>query len=133
MMPQFGPESKKKLALLHPDLQALLREAIKVMNFTIVCSFRDKAGQDAAVASGASKTPWPTSKHNKVPAQAFDFCPYRNGLQWNDREAFYYMAGIFKGIATQMNIPIRWGGDWDGDNDLHNQTFNDLPHIEIKL
>ena len=30
-----------------------------------------------------------------------------------------------------MNIKIRWGGDWDSDNIMKDQTFNDLPHFEI--
>jgi peptidoglycan L-alanyl-D-glutamate endopeptidase CwlK len=26
---------------------------------------------------------------------------------------------------------IRWGGDWDMDNDLSDNTFNDLVHFEL--
>jgi peptidoglycan LD-endopeptidase CwlK len=30
-----------------------------------------------------------------------------------------------------MGIEIRWGGDWDGDGDLSDHKFNDLPHFEL--
>jgi len=36
------------------------------------------------------------------------------------------------GVAKQMNLPIRWGGDWDMDNDLDDSNFLDLVHFEIK-
>jgi peptidoglycan L-alanyl-D-glutamate endopeptidase CwlK len=26
---------------------------------------------------------------------------------------------------------IRWGGDWDGDQDFRDQTFDDLAHFEL--
>jgi peptidoglycan L-alanyl-D-glutamate endopeptidase CwlK len=35
------------------------------------------------------------------------------------------------GIAAKMGIKIRWGGDWDRDEELHDQTFFDLPHFEL--
>jgi hypothetical protein len=31
-----------------------------------------------------------------------------------------------------MNIKIRWGGDWDSDNIMKDQTFNDLPHFQLE-
>ena len=44
---------------------------------------------------------------------------------------FYYFSGIVKAIAVSMNIEIRWGGDWDNDNDFNDQTFDDLCHYEL--
>ncbi len=35
------------------------------------------------------------------------------------------------GIASQMGTPLRWGGDWDGDTELRDQKFVDLPHFEV--
>ena len=34
------------------------------------------------------------------------------------------------GVAAAEGIKIRWGGDWDRDNDLADQSFNDLVHFE---
>ena len=44
---------------------------------------------------------------------------------------FYFLAGIIKAIANKRNIKIRWGGDWDDDNDFKDQHFNDLGHFEL--
>ena len=34
-------------------------------------------------------------------------------------------------IAGKMKHRIRWGGDWDGDTDVKDQKFMDLPHFEL--
>ena len=31
-----------------------------------------------------------------------------------------------------MGVDIRWGGDWNGDFNLKNQNFYDLPHFEVE-
>ena len=130
-MPVFGKVSTERLVQAHPDLQRLLNEAIKHIDFSVVCTYRGREDQEAACASGASTKHWPDSKHNSLPAIAADLCPYRGGLQWKDREAFYFLGGFLKGLASGMGIKIRWGGDWDGDNDFHDQNLYDLPHIEL--
>jgi hypothetical protein len=61
---------------------------------------------------------------------AVDVAPYP--VDWNDKERFYYFAGFVKGVASSLGISIRWGGDWNSDNNLKNQTFFDLPHFELK-
>jgi peptidoglycan L-alanyl-D-glutamate endopeptidase CwlK len=116
-----------------PKLQAWLDELIKYTDFAIICSYRNKDAQDKAVAEKKSKTPWPTSKHNSNPSQAVDIVPFSShyGLMWNDSRAFYILAGHAKTIAQQMGLRLRWGGDWDNDNNLDDQKFNDLPHWEI--
>jgi hypothetical protein len=32
--------------------------------------------------------------------------------------------------ARVEGVKVRWGGDWDGDNDFHDNKPEDLPHIE---
>ncbi|KKM82716.1 hypothetical protein LCGC14_1316750, partial [marine sediment metagenome] len=39
-------------------------EAIQVMDFTIVCGFRNKRAQEKAFDEGKSEKHWPNSKHN---------------------------------------------------------------------
>lgn len=128
-MAQFGERSRRELATLHPELQRLLYEVIRHIDFTVTEGHRDKAAQDAAFERGASKVQWPNSKHNATPSLAADIYPYP--INFKQKERFYYLAGIVKGIASQMGITIRWGGDWDGDADLYDQTFYDLPHFEL--
>ncbi len=72
---------------------------------------------------------YPHGKHNRKPSEAIDAAPYP--IDWDDLNRFYYFAGYVKGIANEMGIKIRWGGDWDGDTILDDQTFMDLPHFEI--
>jgi len=45
---------------------------------------------------------------------------------------FYYFAGVVLEVAHELLIPIRYGGDWDGDFNVTNQTFYDLVHFELK-
>lgn len=44
---------------------------------------------------------------------------------------FYYLAGLVRKHADILNIKIRWGGDWDSDQDFFDQTFYDLVHFEL--
>ena len=49
-----------------------------------------------------------------------------------NRARFAEFAGIVKAIGWyRYQVRIRWGGDWDGDNDLDDQTFDDLVHFEL--
>src|SRR5437899_12949534 len=99
------------------------------------------------MASGHSKLTDPyDSKHVVGPKRplslAVDVAPYPvvwpnpPGGSWSvgDLHAlgrFYYFAGVVKTRALALGIPLRWGGDWDGDNDVFDQTFDDLVHFEI--
>lgn len=47
------------------------------------------------------------------------------------RARFYLMAGVIYALAHEREIVIRWGGNWDGDADLDDQTFFDLVHFEL--
>ena len=48
----------------------------------------------------------------------------------NDR--FYHFAGVVRGVAAMMDIDIEWGGDWDSDYVLDDQSFYDFPHFQVK-
>lgn len=133
-MPQFSKKSLRHLDQLDARMQEILREAIKHVDFSIISSHRDQAEQNRLVSIGVSKTPWPESRHNASPAQAVDLAPYFDAkphIDWNDKEGFIYLAGIVKGIAWTQNTPLRWGGDWDNDNDQRDENFRDLGHFEL--
>lgn len=129
-MPEFSQRSLDKLETCHEDLQRLFKEVVKHFDCTILQGTRGEEEQNEYFAKGLSKVKFPNSEHNSLPSKAVDVAPYP--IDWNDKERFYYFAGVVKGIALSMGINIRWGGDWDSDNDLKDQTFNDLPHYEIK-
>lgn len=129
-MPQFSQKSKERLATCHPDLQKVFNEVIKYVDCTIVCGHRDKADQDEAFRTGKSKLQYPRSKHNAAPSLAIDVVPYP--VDWNDHKRFYYFAGFVLGVASSLGVDLRFGGDWDGDFDIKDQNFFDLPHFELK-
>ena len=131
-MPSFGAESKRHLATLDPQLQRLMNEAIKHVDFSITCGFRNQVDQDKAFAEGYSKVRWPNGKHNTNPSKAVDIAPYLSGIDWKDIEAFTYLAGIITGVAFMLGIPIRCGIDWDGDLNVREHKFKDRPHLELK-
>lgn len=128
-MPKFSKKSLEKLSQCDERLQLVLNEAIKYYDFTILEGHRGKELQNMYYEQGKSKLKYPKSKHNSFPSIAVDIAPYP--IDWNDRERFYFMAGVVKGIANSMGIKLRWGGDWDQDHDFKDQTFFDLPHFEI--
>ena len=129
-MPKFGKQSRTNLHACHQDLQNLFLEVVKYFDCSILEGFRGEIGQNKAFHEGRSKLKYPESKHNKMPSLAVDVVPYP--INWNDKERFYYFAGFVKGIASQLGIVIRWGGDWDSDTQVHDQTFFDLPHFELE-
>lgn len=131
-MPVFGKASATRKATLHADLQEVMDEAIKYFDFSIVCGHRDKTAQNIAYREGKSKVKWPNSKHNTSPSLAVDIAPWREGsIQWSDERALRYLAGIVVAIGKMRNINIRWGGNWDMDDNFHDQSFYDLYHFEL--
>lgn len=130
-MSNFGSHSVKQLGTCHKDLQRLMTEVIKHYDFRVVEGHRDEEAQTKALQEKKTTLPWPKSKHNAFPSLAVDIAPWP--IDWSDTRRFYFLAGLVKGIATQMGIKIRIGADWDGDGMLNDQTFHDLPHVELVL
>ena len=131
-MPRFGKTSKSHLDTLCPELQEVLIEAIKHVDFSITCGHRGEIEQNQAYDSGHSEVRWPNSKHNSLPSHAADLAPYINGIKWDDVEGFTLLAGIIKGIGIMMGYDIRVGVDWDGDLFVKEHSFIDRPHVEYR-
>lgn len=127
-MPYFSASSTRRLLTCHSNLIDLFNEVVKYFDCTVICGHRDEEDQREAFEEGFSTKQWPNSKHNRQPSMAVDIAPYP--IDWDDINRFYYFAGFVKGIARVLDIKIRWGGDWDRDTEVDDQTFNDLPHFE---
>lgn len=125
----FGQSSAERLYTCHHDLQRLLQEAIRIIDFSVLCGYRDEAAQTAAVNAGSSKVRFPDSKHNSLPSMAVDIAPYP--IDWDNIARFAHLQGVIRGLAHSMGIEIRLGGDWDMDGDITDQRFIDWPHIEL--
>ena len=128
-MPKFGRRSRKNLESCNEDLQELFNEVIKYFDCTVLEGHRGKDRQNSLFEEGKTKVKFPDGRHNSFPSRAVDIVPYP--VDWDDRERMSYFAGFVKGIASTMGIPIRWGGDWNGNNDLKDNNFDDLPHFEL--
>lgn len=133
-MARFGSGSLAELETLHPDLQKVLVEAIKHVDFTIVEGHRGPDAQEAAFAKGLTKLHYPDGKHNKLPSLAADIMPYP--IDWSDQpkniERLAYVMGIIMGVARMMGVELRWGGDWNMNDDTRDEgAFRDRDHIEL--
>jgi hypothetical protein len=123
-MAKFSKRSLKNLAQVDPVLQVIMKLAIHIVDFSVVCGHRGKEEQNKAFAEGFSKLKWANSKHNSFPSLAVDIIPYPSGYKATPAE-WAYLAGVIKGITSQMNgWAITWGGHW--------KKFIDKPHFEIK-
>ena len=128
-MPTFGAKSLEQLATCDERLQKVFTEVIKHFDCTVLEGHRGQEAQDKAFREGKSKLKWPEGQHNATPSRAVDVVPYP--INWNDTYRMRYFAGFVKGIACSMGIELRWGGDWDSDTELLDQTFFDFPHFEV--
>ncbi|MCK5604274.1 M15 family peptidase [Candidatus Pacearchaeota archaeon] len=128
-MPAYSQTSRDKLETCDPRLQRVFTEVVKTFDNTITCGHRDESAQNEAFRTGQSKLGWPNSKHNRNLSEGVDSAPYP--INWNDIRRFDYYAGFVMATAASMGIKLRWGGDWDGDTQVKDQTFNDLVHFEV--
>jgi len=132
MVMSLSQSSQDKLKNCDERLQELFNKVSQFYPCQIIEGFRDKARQDEAYQKGFSKLQWPDGKHNHFPSFAVDVAPLIDGkIDWNNKEQFYHFAGFVLGIAAILGINIRWGGDWNNNLDLKDQTFFDLPHFEV--
>ena len=129
-MPKFGKKSRERLSSCDEDLIALFNEVVKYFDCSVLEGYRGKELQNKYFKEGTSKLKYPDGRHNKKPSNAVDVVPYP--ISWEDRERMTYFAGFVKGVAYQMGIPIRWGGDWNCNNNLKDNNFDDLPHFELR-
>ena len=125
-MPRYSKRSKERLKGVDVKLVNVLNELIKLMDVTIIEGLRSKERQQELLKKGATKVKY--SKH--MEGKAVDVAPYP--IDWKDRDRFHYMGGMVRAIGHQMNLKIRWGGDWDSDGEVKDNNFDDLVHIELR-
>lgn len=136
-MPAFGNKSLDKLKTCHPDIQKVMLEAIKEVDFTVICGVRTpdeqfelykqgrtlqdgkwiKTGATVTNIDGKSKK----SEHNYTPSRAIDIAPYP--IDWNNTKRFLDLSKVVLRVAKELGIDLDWGGDWT--------SFKDYPHYEL--
>lgn len=127
-MVDFSKTSKDRLNTCDPLLQKLFNEVIKTYDCTVICGHRGEKEQNEAFENGYSKLKFPKSKHNSIPSKAVDILPYP--IKWNDKSRHLHFAGYVQATADRLGIKVRWGGNFDGDQNLDN-GFMDRPHWEL--
>ncbi len=130
---KWGNRSKAVYDTLDPRLQDVMDYVLtQVADVSLLFGFRDEALQNHLFATGKSKLDWPDSRHNTYPSMAVDFQPYpypkRDVKLW---AALAYIAGRAIEYALSKGWTLRWGGDWNRNGDLTDQTFDDLFHLEL--
>ena len=129
-MARFGRQSMDRLEGVHPLLVDWAFRVVKVMDCKVVRGLGTLEEQRHFVETGASLTM--DSYHlpqDDGMSHALDLAPYP--IDWQDLNRFWLLGGVGMALAHEMDIPIIWGRDWDGDRIYTDQTFNDFPHWQI--
>lgn len=153
-MPAFGTTSREHLGTVHPLLRRVLEEAIKHRDFKVLQGWRSKEDQEDCFRRGTTTLHYPKSKHNNVATEAdvaaglapnpgaplslaVDVAIYHPDpphVRWDNRDEFYMLSGFIQGVG-EMVLPAGWhirpGADWDRDGKTKDQSFVDLPHVEL--
>lgn len=103
--------------------------ALDVLDIAAIEGHRDEEAQERAWRQKLSHKRWPESLHNRDPSHAIHLVPWP--LDWRDTERFYLLGGVVLAAARLEGVAIRFGGDWDGDGQVRDQTFMDLAHYEL--
>ena len=128
-MPHFSQSSLKKLATCDTRLIELFSRVVKTVDCSVIHGYRDRTTQNELFERGFSKLKYPNSKHNSNPAKAIDVMPFP--VDWQNRERIILFAGFVLGVAKEMGVAIRWGGDWNTDFNPRNESFFDGAHFEL--
>lgn len=120
-MPSFGSISESNIKGIHPDLEKVLREAIKEtpVDFRVIDGLRTLAEQKVLVAKGASKTL--RSRH--LSGKAVDVMAIVNGKGRWEIPLYHRIAGHVLDVADKLDVDLTWGGSWTG--------FPDFGHFEL--
>lgn len=150
-MPKFGRQSITNLTQSERDLQTLHREAIKIIDYSIIFGYRTPEQQNALFKKGRKLIPGAKgdkrahyiitkiaevvtyrgfekkSNHNYWPSKATDQVPYPSA--WSRPEKIYELAGVLKAVYYRLKAEgkitstMRFGSDW--------KNPPDPAHIEI--
>ena len=118
---RLSQKSLDRLSGVHPDLVAVVKRALEIseVDFAVFEGVRSKTRQAQLFKEKATKTM--NSRH--ITGHAVDLWAWVDGeVRW-DWPLYHQIAKAMKAAATELNIPIEWGGDW--------RTFKDGPHFQL--
>jgi len=147
-MNKFSETSKERLSTCDLYLQKVMIKAIELspIDFGIAQGARTIQEQKQYFNEGKSKinpdnyTEYQLplkAKHIVTPefpkSRAVDFYAYipGKGASWSSKQMLV-IIGVILAVDNSMEGRLRSGADWDQDGEfMTDQTFQDLPHIEI--
>ena len=112
----LNTRSLTNLQGVHPDLVKVVMRAAEKADFLVTEGLRDIERQKQLKCAGKSKTL--NSRH--LTGHAVDLADCDGCYDIPDLE---YIALAIKDAATELNIPVEWGGDW--------KKFVDTPHFQL--
>ena len=119
---QFSEKSNSKLYGVDERLVRVAALALQLspVDFGITEGVRTLERQKELVKAGASRTL--KSKH--LEGKAIDVVAYVGGKVAWDWPLYEKIAKAFKQAAAELDVNIKWGGDW--------ATFKDGPHFQLE-
>lgn len=142
-MAELSEASIKKMAGVHPDLQRIAVAAAKRLPFPVIVTegVRTIERQRELFAQGRTKpgkiVTWTMDSRHRVQkcgyGCAVDLAPVApdGKIDWENKARFFAIGEAMKAAASNENVPIRWGYDWDGDGKLQERGEYDGPHFEL--
>ena len=155
----FGKRSKEALSKVHPDLVKIHYRVLNKYGFdhSVLEGLRSLETQQEYFAKGRDSKGNVVNKSKVITncdgvkkksnhqekkdglGYATDSAPYPIDFSNKEkaRQRFYYFAGLMNAAAKELfmegeiNHSLRWGGDWNSNNDFNDQSFTDLPHHEL--
>ncbi len=118
---KLGTKSLSNLKGVHPDLVKVVKRAIELtqVDFTVIEGLRTKERQAQLLKE--KKTTTSNSRH--LTGHAVDLAAWVDGtVSWN-WDHYYIIEKAMKQAASELKIPIEWGGEW--------KSFPDAPHWQL--
>lgn len=128
---RFSSTSEKNLSGVKPELVNVVRRALAIstVDFRVIEGLRTAERQQQLKAAGKSQTL--NSRH--LTGHAVDCAPIINGsIPWSDKSAFKAVSDAMFRAAAELNVKIRWGGDWNENGRSDDERFYDGPHFELR-
>lgn len=118
---KLGKRSLSNLEGVHPDLVKVVNRAIELtqVDFTVIEGLRTKERQAQLLKE--KKTTTKNSRH--LTRHAVDLAAWVDGTVSWDWKHYYIIEKAMKQAASELKIPIEWGGDW--------KRFKDAPHWQL--
>lgn len=118
---KLGKRSLSNLEGVHPDLVKVVNRAIELtqVDFTVIEGLRTKERQAQLLKE--KKTTTNNSRH--ITGHAVDLAAWVDGTVSWDWKHYYIIEKAMKQAASELTIPIEWGGDW--------KSFKDAPHWQL--